>query len=293
MIYSEILNLWIKHKEPEIRNSTRRNYSYAISKWINPKLGHISISDINRNMIQEYIVNLAKKYRRETVINITKVLSQSFKYAVYNNYISDNPYKDIKIPRDKEYKEIQVFDAEEINKILSVKGFPVQKSMVNLAFRTGMRIGEILTLKWEDINIESGFLTVRRTLSTYTNGKAEICPPKTKYSKRRIDLDIQSLKMLESIEKKGEFIFCKKDKTIFSRQYINQVFRKMCKNAGVPYRCFHSLRHTHATILLAANVNPKVVQIRLGHSTISTTLDIYSHLIPGMQSIAVNVFNKY
>lgn len=292
MLYSEVLKLWINYKEPEIRNSTRKIYSYAISKWINPKLGHIPISDINRNMIQEYIVNASKVYRRETVINITKVLSQSLKFATRNSYIPRNPYTDIKIPKDKEYKEIQVFMEEEIDKILSIKGFSLQKNMVNLAFRTGMRIGEILTLKWEDINIESGFLTVRRTLSTYTNGKAEICPPKTKYSKRRIDLDIKTLKMLENIEKKGDFIFCKNDKTIFSRQYINQVFRKMCKNAGVPYRCFHSLRHTHATILLAANVNPKVVQIRLGHSTISTTLDIYSHLIPGMQNIAVNVFNK-
>lgn len=292
MIYLEILKLWIKYKEPEIRNSTRKIYAYAISKWINPKLGHIPISDLNRNMIQEYIIDLSRIYRRETVINITKVLSQSFKFAVRNNYITDNPYTDIKIPQDREYREIQVFGLDEINKILSVKGFSLQKKMVNLAFRTGMRIGEILALKWTDINIEYGFLTVRRTLSSYTNGKAEICPPKTRFGARRIDLDIRSLEMLNNMERVGEFVFCKSDKTIFSRQYINQAFRRMCKNAGVPYRCFHTLRHTHATFLLAAKVYPNVVQTRLGHAKESTTQDIYGHVFPGMQSEAVSVFNQ-
>lgn len=292
MLYSKIMKLWLKDKEPEIRNSTRKTYSYAISK-LELRLGQYNVSDITRNDLQEYIVNLAKKYRRETILNITKVLSQSFKYAVYNNYISDNPYKDIKIPKDKDFKEIQVFNVEEIEKILSIEGFSLQKKMVNLAFRTGMRIGEILTLKWTDINIEYGFLTVRRTLSSYDNGKPEICPPKTKYSRRRIDLDTSCLIMLKDMNRQGEYVFCKQDKTIFSRQCINQSFRKMCKSANIPYRCFHSLRHTHATILLAGNVNPKVVQFRLGHSKISTTMDIYSHLISGMQSTAVNIMNQY
>lgn len=292
MIYSEILKLWIKYKEPEVRNSTKKIYSYAISKWINPKLGHISVSDINRNKIQEYIIDLSRIYRRETVINITKVLSQSFKFAIRNKYITDNPYTDIKIPQDKEYKEIQVFRMDEINKILAVEGFSLQKKMVNLAFRTGMRIGEILTLKWTDINIEYAFLTVRRTLSAFVNGKAEICPPKTKHSIRRIDLDIRSLEMLKSMEQKNEFVFCKNDGTIYSRQYIGQVFRKMCKSAGVTYRSFHSLRHSNATLLLASNIYPKVVQTRLGHSKEGTTLDIYGHVIPGMQSVAVDVLNK-
>lgn len=154
-----------------------------------------------------------------------------------------------------------------------------------------MRIGEILALKWEDINFDQNFLTVKRTLSSYNNGQSEICEPKTKCSRRRIDLDNVSMEILKNIDKNGEYVFCKKDGSILSRQCIYQSFKRMCKAADVPYHSFHSLRHTHASILLSANVHPKIVQERLGHAKISTTLDTYSHLIPGIQQVAVKIFN--
>ena len=160
-----------------------------------------------------------------------------------------------------------------------------------LAYRTGMRIGEILVLKWEDVNFDERFLTVKRTLSGYSSGKPEIIAPKTKKSKRRIDLDIATINMLlNRYNKKEEYVFCKKNGEIYSRQAIN--LPRMCRDIGIEPRSFHAIRHTHATILLSANIHPKIVQERLGHSKISTTLDTYSHLIPGMQKVAVDVFNK-
>lgn len=163
--------------------------------------------------------------------------------------------------------------------------------MIILGYRTGMRIGEILSLKWEDINFDEKFLTVKRTLSLYNNGIPEISEPKTKKSKRRIDLDDITIKMLiDRYREKNGYVFCKKNGEIYSRQAIN--LPRMCRNVGIKPRGFHSLRHTHATILLSANIHPKIVQERLGHSKISTTLDTYSHLISGMQQVAVDVFNK-
>lgn len=156
-----------------------------------------------------------------------------------------------------------------------------------------MRVGEILALKLEDINFEQNFLMVRRTLSSYDNGIPEICEPKTKASRRRIDLDNVSMEIFRRIHKQNhEYVFCKQDGTILSRQCIQQSFKRMCNAANVSYRSFHSLRHTHASMLLANGVHPKIVQERLGHARISTTLDTYSHLIPGMQREAVKVFNK-
>lgn len=89
---------------------------------------------------------------------------------------------------------------------------------------------------------------------------------------------------------KGEYVFCKNDGSIYSRQSIN--LPNICKKVEIQPRSFHALRHTHATILLAAGINPKIVQERLGHAKINTTLDTYSHLVPGMQKVAVDIFNK-
>lgn len=205
----------------------------------------------------------------------------------------ENPYHGIKVPKDKEIKEINIFTEDEMEKIINVKGFSNQKKhIVTLAYGTGMRIGEILVLKWEDINFQNHFLTVQRTLSGYDNKSPEICEPKTKASRRRIDLDDVCMCMFNSIERNGEFVFHKADGTILSRQCVTSSFKRMCKAANVTYRSFHSIRHTHASILLTNGVYPQIVQERLGHAKIGTTIDTYGHLIPGMQKVAVDIFNK-
>lgn len=293
MLYEDLLFEWIELKRLEIRNSSYKNYLYTMNNRIIPYFKDINIEDITRKEIQTYIIEQSKELKQETVINITKILSQSFKYAVEEEYILDTPYKNIKIPKDKDIKEVKIFKKDEVEKIISIKGDSEQKkNIVNLAYRTGMRIGEILALKWEDINFEQKFLTVRRTLSCYNDSEPELCEPKTKGSRRRIDLDYITIEILKNTEQTSEFVFSKNNGSILSRQCISKSLRKMCEYANVPYHSFHSLRHTHASILLANGVHPKIVQERLGHSKISTTMDTYSHLIPGMQAVAVDIFNN-
>lgn len=284
--------MWLEEKSLEVRSSTKWNYKCTIENKLKPVFGNYEIQKITRPMIQSYILDISERLKMESVINITKVLSQSFKFAVQEKIIAENPYTQIKIPKDHDVKEIKIFTKEEIDAILNVQGCnPQYKDIISIAYRTGMRMGEILALKWEDINFSQGFLMVRRTVSYCEKGRKEICPPKTKSSIRRIDLDNTSIEILLSAKKYGEFVFSKKDGTIFSRCCISQGFKRICKAANVPYKSFHALRHTHASVLLASNVHPKIVQERLGHSEISTTIDTYSHLIPGMQKIAVDIFN--
>ncbi len=292
MLYRDVLSQWLQAKKIEVRSSTIQNYTKGIKNWIIPALGNMEIKEITRKDLQDFVINFSKRHKRNTVINITKPLSGSFKWAEESGFISYSPWKNIKIPRDFSEKEIDIFTQEEIKKILSVESCKKDtKDIVILAYRTGMRIGEILTLRWEDINFDKGFLVVKRTWSSYVDGEPEITEPKTKKSKRRIDLDGLTIQMLsEKHNKKEGYIFCKKDGSMYSRQAIR--LPKICKNAGIKPRNFHTFRHTHATILLAAGVHPKIVQERLGHSNISTTLDIYSHLVAGMQQAAVDVFNK-
>lgn len=292
MTYSKLLDIWLEEKSLEVRSSTKWNYKCTIESKLKPAFGSYEIQKITKAMIQNYILDISEHFKKESVINITKVLSQSFKFAVREKFIAENPYVQIKIPKDHDVKEIKIFTKDEMDAILNVQGFnPQYKNIISIAYRTGMRIGEILALKWEDVNLAQGFLMVRRTVSYCEKSKKEICPPKTRASIRRIDLDNTSIEILLSAKKYGEFVFSKKDGTIFSRCCISQGFQRICKAANVPYKSFHALRHTHASILLASNVHPKIVQERLGHSEISTTIDTYSHLIPGMQKIAVDIFN--
>lgn len=248
MIYTEILQLWIREKRMEIRNSSYKNYLYTINNRVIPTFGLLDVSDITRKMIQDFIYAQSEKekLKRETIVNITKVISQSFNYAVDNSYIVRSPYTRIKIPLDKGIKEIKVFTIGEVKRILSVEGYSQQlKNIINIAYRTGVRIGEILVLKWEDINLTQKYFTIRRTLSSYDNGIPEICEAKTKASKRRIDLDKASVNSISKIQPNGEYVFCKKDGKILSRQYVCSTFKKMCNTAKVQYHSFHSLRHPY------------------------------------------------
>jgi integrase len=292
MIYNELLYLWICEKALEIRTSTKKNYEYTINNQISPYMGSDDIRSITKRKIQDFINNASKKYKYETVSNMSKVISQSFSWASENEYITDSPYKGIKIPKDKCIKEIKVFTVNEINLLLSSKVSQHKKDMILLSYRTGMRIGEILALKWEDINMEQDFLTVRRTLSNYINGKPEFAEPKTRSSRRRIDLDLITLNMLKNRKNldSRDFVFCKKDGSVYSRQSMR--LDKLCTFINIKPRSFHALRHTHASILLSHGVHPKIVQERLGHAKISMTLDTYSHLIPGMQRVVVDIFNN-
>lgn len=292
MLYKDILLKWIEDKKIEVRNTTIQNYLYCINNWIIPKLGNIEIENISKNDLQNFIIEFSINHKRNTVINITKPLSGSIKWAEENGYINNNPWKNIKIPKDFSEKEIEVFTKEEISMLLKAKHYQqVKKDMIILGYRTGMRIGEILTLKWEDIDFNGKFLMIKRTLSGYKNNKPEITEPKTKKSKRRIDLDKKTMEMLiNRYNENDEYVFSKNDGSIYSRQAIN--LPRMCRSVGIKARSFHTLRHTHATVLLSAGIHPKIVQERLGHAKISTTLDTYSHLVPGMQQVAVDIFDN-
>jgi len=294
MLYSIVLAEWMEQKELEIRKNTRKNYFYTINNKLLPEFGDLDIKNITKKSIQNFLNLHSKKHRRETVVNITKVLKQSLDYALDCGYIRENPYRNIKIKKDKYLKEVNMFTEEEVQNILNSCQHTNIKDIIILAYRTGMRIGEILALKWEDIDFELNFLTIKRTLSGYVDGVPEINLPKTKTSRRRIDLDIVTMDMLtrKFNIRIGEFVFCKEDGSIYSRQYVAQTLKSICKIANVEFKCFQTFRHTHASILLANGVHPKIVQERLGHYNISITLDTYSHLIPSMQGAAVDVFNQ-
>jgi integrase len=174
-----------------------------------------------------------------------------------------------------------------------------------LAIMTGMRQAEILGLKWPDINWDNGTLSVQRTMN-YVNCEPVFMDLKTDRSRRLIALSpetIESLKYHKSIQTQDKLLFGKayqdnnmivatKDGRPMSQNSLNKSWQRALEQINVPRIRFHDLRHTHASLLLALGVHPKVVQERLGHANINITLDTYSHLLPGLQKEAAHQFDS-
>lgn len=292
MTYTELSEIWLTEKAYDCRSNTLRSYRYAVKNWIVPFFGDKKIDDITKKDVQTLIRDIIERGKNGAAQTVRKVLSQSFSFAVENDFLATSPYRGVKIPKNKE-RELNVFTIEEVEKLVSCPSFPqVKRDMINVSFRTGMRIGEIIALRWQDVDLDNNFLSVRKTLSGYEDGKPTVGDAKTGQSVRRIDLDRASIEIFRRLRegRTSEYVFAKKNGTLRSRQSI-RLF-EMCRLVGIPPRSFHALRHTHASVLLARGVHPKIVQERLGHSSIDVTLDIYSHLIPGMQREAVDVFNN-
>ena len=183
------------------------------------------------------------------------------------------------------------------------------EALFTLALATGMRQGELLGLKWQDINFSTGTLQVRRILTripSETSGKVFIeAEPKTQYSRRSITiasfaletLNRHRLRQIETRLKAGElwnehdYVFCTLVGTHLRPSHVVDEFKKLLKRADLPDIRFHDLRHSAATLLLSLGVRPKVVQELLGHTQISMTMDIYSHVLPSMQQDAVSKLN--
>lgn len=292
MTYEEAFDAWISEKSLAVSNSTAYTYKKDAKNAVEFFNGQ-DVSKIARKNIIEFLKSEKEKnYLNSTIRIHFRCVKSVFEWLYNSEKISENPCKNIELPA-KIYREINPFSQEEVEKLLNTPAPAWVHDAVEIAYRTGMRKGEIFALKWSDIDFENGFLQVRRTQSVYA-GKMEIKEPKTKSSKRKILIDKHLIELLQRRAScsGSEFVFATKNGTPKVPHDLScKRFKALCIRAGVKPRRFHDLRHTHASVLLSAGVHPKIVQERLGHASIKTTLDIYSHLLPSIQGAAVDVFN--
>lgn len=291
LVYSDLLYEWFKHHIVEIEASTAYDYEKTIP-YIEEALGDKDITDITELMIFDYVQKLLKSDLAYSSTRVyCKVIKMSLRFAERRGYIPYNPADYVKMPK-RTRAEVKVFKREEISLILSVNGPEWVKNGIVIAFRTGMRPSEIYALKWSDINLQTGFISVQRAISR-ASSKTKLT--KTPSSVRRIDIDSILVQYLHIMycnrNPSNNFVFPAPPRS--KREYrvpwnIAKALHTMCDKAGVEYRNFYSLRHTHATMLLEMNVHPKIVQERLGHSDIKITMDTYSHVTPTIQQKAVS-----
>jgi integrase len=303
-LYKDFLNDWLENKKHSIKQQTHYNYVMIANKHIIPEMGHLNVQQITAVVIQKFVNSLCSNSLTSAYIKkIIDVLNGSLKKAKRLGIISNNPVELIERPRISK-KEMKVWDVQEVEKFLSAAQNDRLYIAFLLAITTGMRQGEILGLRWKDIDFDNNTLSVRQTLSH--DGKTLTPEAKTKSSLRTIHLPNhvltalkkhrnnirqEKLKMGEQY-KDHDLVVCTSVGTPVSPRNLNRTWYRLIEQSGVTQIRFHDLRHTHATLLLKEGIHVKVVAERLGHSNTRMTLDTYSHVQPNMQEEAANAINK-
>ena len=308
----QFLTHWLEdvHKR-SIRPRTYERYEEIVRLHLAPGIGYHQLQKLSAQHLQSfYAKKLEEGLSTTTVISFHNVLHKALETAVRWNLIARNPCDLVSPPRRKRF-EIRPLSMQQIQQFLAVARGHRQEALFILALATGMRRGELLALKWQDLDLEQGALQVRRILTRIPSklpGRGyEEAEPKTDKGRRSIALPSLAaealrghrLRQTEAKLKAGpgwqdhDYVFCTSIGTHLNpTRDVLDALKSLLEQAGLPDIRFHDLRHSCATMLLGMNVHPKIVQEILGHSQISMTMDIYSHILPTMQEEAMHKIDE-
>ena len=304
--YAEYVGRWLESVEPSLRPATFRRYRDMLNRHAVPRIGHIKLIKLSPLDLQRlYADRLASGLSSTTVHLLHVVLHRTLKQAVRWGMVSRNVTEMVDPPR-RTFPEITTWNSDQVARFLEAGDQHYLGALWRLALLTGMRRGELLGLKWEDIDLEQGTLAVRRTLSRGQGGTWEIGHPKTTSGQRSIALPRSCVTVLKkhrvaqnterlrlgALWDDHDFVFTNRAGGPLHVNSMVLQFEKLTKATGLPKIRFHDLRHTSATLLLAKGIHPKIVQERLGHSDISMTLNRYSHVTPDMQRSAADTLDE-
>lgn len=293
----EFLHAWLEDAvKGTVAPRTYARYESLVRVHIIPAIGGIRLSKLTAQHLQRFYHQKQEAGEhdkaRKCHVALHRALGQAVRWGLIPRNIADL----VDAPRVAR-KEMKVLTPEEVRRFLDAAQGDRFYALYVVAITCGLRLGELLGLRWEDINFDEGTLQVRRQLQ-WLKGGPQFTEPKTKHSRRTVFLPRLAVAALKEHRKKqreerlrlGEvwqdngLVFCTEIGTPINPPNLQRrSFRPILKRAGVPIIRFHDLRHTCATMLLLEGTNPRVVQEQLGHSNIATTLGLYSHVLPSMK----------
>lgn len=306
MKYNVWFEEWLTHYiKPSSKQRTFEQYSRAAQIHILPYLGDIELTDLTPFVLQKFITGLTENGNKRTgkglspnfVKTILSIVQNSLKTAHLVGYLPEYSANKIKRPKPKE-KQVECFSAWEQKKIeeaaLSAKKDKYRG--IILCLYTGLRIGELLALTWNDIDFDKNILSVTKTCHDGNeNGKhiRIIDTPKTENSRRQIPLPKTLVKILKEMKKKSkcEFVIADGEKPVFIRSY-QRTFELLLKKLKLPHKGFHSLRHTFATRALECGMDVKSLSEILGHKNAMITLNRYAHSLWEHKAEMMNKLSK-
>ncbi len=300
LILRDYLGTWLRDSvKDSVRPTTYHRYEGVVRLHVNPLVGHTKLLKLTPAKVQAlYRDRLDSGCSARTVqyvhVTLHKALDQALKWGM----VPVNVTEAVAVPRVAK-EEVRPLSPAQVKVFLKAVEGERLEPMFTLAVTTGMRQGELLGLKWEDVDLDEGVVRVGRTLSL-DGKKIVFSPPKTARGKRSIGLTgraVLSLKRHRVLQNREKTSWSEDLGLVFpnmqgaprsSRGHLTEVLRDVLKRCGLPEIRFHDLRHTSATLLLSKNVHPKIVQTMLGHATVGFTLDVYSHFLPSMMKGAIS-----
>ncbi len=308
MKYNDWLNFWLENYiEPNAKMRTTESYRRIIDKRLRQELGECEMGELTAPTIQAFVTGLITKgnvatkkgLASSTVNTIITVIQSSLKTAVLSGYIEKNVAESVRRPKIKS-KEIECFTVAEQKKMESAALCDKRMKMAGIVMclYTGLRIGELLALTWEDVDMKSGLIAVNKAChdKIEKNGTARIVElPKTPSSKRIIPVPKQLLPVLRQLKKTGKcetVISSPEGKPIAIRSY-QRSFSLFLKKLGIAHKGFHSLRHTFATRALECGMDVKTLSEILGHKNAAITLNRYVHSLTEHKRNMMNRLGKF
>lgn len=297
---AEFMEYWLSTASTTIRPKTLKQYQQIAHDYICPNLGIAKLKDLRADQIQFLYNNLLEQGKsHRTVILVHAVIHRALVQALKLGLLGRNPADQVTIPKQV-HTEMHTLDVEQAHALLQAVAGSVWEAAYYIAITTGLRQGELLGLKWSDLDWSTRQLHVQRQLQRI-KGQGVVFPePKTKAGRRVIVLGNDTIEKLHRHEELQRWTQAvagarwKDNNLIFPNTIGNpqdpadlvKHFKALLRQVGLPDIRFHDLRHTAATLMLQQGIHPKIVQERLGHAQISMTLSTYSHVLPSMQNDA-------
>ncbi len=287
-----------------VRQRTYEGYAHMVERHIAPSLGRVKLKNLTPAHVRGlYRERLDSGLSLRTVQYIHTTLSKALKQAAEDGLIPRNSAASVKAPRPRR-EEIRPLDREQVRALFEAVSGHRLEALYIVAVTAGLRLGELLGLKWEDVDLDTGTLQVRRVLSEARSGRLFEAPKSgkgrqirlTRYAtealKRHRKRQLEERMKLAGLWQDQGLVFPSQVGTPLFARNLQRHFKALLKRAGLPQTIrFHDLRHTCATLLLRQGVNPKFVQELLGHADISLTLNVYSHVLPDMGDAAAGAMD--
>jgi len=287
-----IEEVWRPTILPTMKFSTQQLYPHLLRKHLLPAFGEHPLCDIRRVDIQRWVTEKMTRQNLswQTAVHLRNLMSGTLERAVEWGYLEANPARRIKMPPMQRRRQVVVLTREQLAILLEVLPEPVKSLAITVAM-TGLRIGEVLALRWRNLDLEKCVIRVRE--SVY---RGNLSSPKSKTGIRDVPMGPWLQRLLSERRRSAPddaFVFASRNGTpLDAHNLLGRVLKPVCKRSGLPLISWHSFRHTHATLLSDLGESLKTAQAQLGHARLSTTAEIYTHVVPASQRAAVEKLER-
>ena len=270
MTVKDLAEEYLRTQTAHLKPKTQVDYGYKLDHWVIPRMGHIKLSELGVHEVAEFITGMRaptkdrpQGYKKWTIQGCLSPMSSMFRYAVRKGWMSSNPIKELeRTERPKtDQREMLILSSDDISQLLPSVTTTI-RPIIQAALFTGMRAGELLSLKWEDVDLANGFIKVRDS--------------KTRAGIREIVIHEDLVKMLAEYNETTGLVFRTSNGTPYSQRNVLRALHDALDKAGLEKRGLHSLRHTYASWLISLGADVTYVANQMGHSNPDITLRLYA-----------------